>query len=136
MSLPFSGPFEEAMALEGPGAVFTLSASGELRLNVARTRDAWSNIQGPLVKEFCHCLFCDRATGWAQYVLVTSPALCVSHPRAEISRFSSYEEALSERSLRENTQLNPSALSGQATDSQANDRQRESRSSGSCSGGL
>ena len=37
--------------------------------------------------EVCHCLYRDRATGFVQYVLVTSPALYADHPRADVRRF-------------------------------------------------
>lgn len=96
MPLSFGDPFDQALARTGPPAVFTLSADGELRLQADRTRDAWQRLADghPPLHEACHCLLRDHATGWVQYALITSPALCNAHPRADIWRYDSEEEAL------------------------------------------
>ncbi|MDP6931748.1 MAG: hypothetical protein QGG40_02485 [Myxococcota bacterium] len=92
--LQFTDPFDSTLATRGPPAVFTIDADGELRLDAMRSRNAWESVDGPPELEACHCLFRDRATGWVQYVLVTSPALCREHARAEIVRYPSQAQAL------------------------------------------
>lgn len=96
MSLPFSDPFDQAMAEQGPPALFTLTADGELRLHSDRTRDAWQRQEGgvPAARETCHCLLHDHGTGWVQYVLATSPLLLADHPRARVWRFPTEAAAL------------------------------------------
>ena len=92
--LPWASPFDRALAQSGPPAVFTVDADGAMRLAPNRTRDAWNRGAGTPHFERCDCLYRDRATGWVQYVLVTSPGLCASHPRADIVRFPSQDDAL------------------------------------------
>lgn len=96
MALVFTDIFDAALARLGPPAVFTTTADGELRLHTDRSRDAWKRLSGDgkLALEACHCLFRDQATGWVQYVLVTSPVLCAEHPRADIWRYDSQDAAL------------------------------------------
>jgi hypothetical protein len=94
--IPFRDPFDELLAIQGPPALFTMDAEGELRLDPFRTRDGWSRIppEATPSHSLCHCLFRDRATGFVQYVLVTSPALYDAHPRADVRRFAHQQEAL------------------------------------------
>ena len=92
--MEWRSPFDETMAAEGPPAIFTLDHSGRLGLDEARTRETWCRVGGPDTREPCHCLFTDRATGFVQYVFVTSPAFFRDHPRAVTERFSSATEAL------------------------------------------
>ena len=87
-------PFDEVMATQGPPAVFTLDHTGRLGIDEARTRETWCRVGGPDGREDCHCLFRDRATGFVQYVLVTSVNFYTEHPRADTVRYSSAEEAL------------------------------------------
>ena len=98
LTLPFRDAFDRILATQGPPAVFTADAGGELRLDPFRTRDAWSRLPPdapqPPPLEACHCLFRDGATGFVQYVLVTSPALAQAHPRAQIRRYPDQETAL------------------------------------------
>lgn len=94
MTPRFAGPFDAAVAAQGPPAVFSTDAEGLLRLDVVRSRDAWAHARGALPRGFCHCLYRDRSTGWVQYLLVTSPALCEAHPRADIARYPTAEAAL------------------------------------------
>ncbi len=95
MSLGFADTFDQTLAEQGPPAVFGLTADGELRLQADRTREAWGSRAGTeLTFERCHCLYRDRATGFVQYLLVTSPALCEEHPRADIWRYDSEALAL------------------------------------------
>ena len=92
--ITWRSPFDEVLAEDGPAAVFTLDHKGRLGVDEARTRESWTRISS--VGEFahCHCLFEDLATGWHQYVLVTSPELCRDHPRARVHQFPSAEAAL------------------------------------------
>ena len=91
----FADRFDEILAREGPAAVFTRTPDGDLKLDVFRTRDAWQRARTETPpREPCHCLYTDRATGWVQYVLVTSPELCWNEPRADVERYASAAEAL------------------------------------------
>jgi len=87
-------PFDEEMALRGPPAIFTVDAKGRLGVDEARTRETWCRVGVQPRRSECHCLFTDRATGWVQYVLVTSEDLCSDHPRADIEHFESEAAAL------------------------------------------
>lgn len=92
--LPFCTEFDARMAECGPPAVFTVDAKGQLCLDVVRTREHWGRVDAPVRHEACHCLFRDRATGWVQYALATSPQLCSDHPHADIARFPDAASAL------------------------------------------
>lgn len=90
----FGSDFDRRLAQVGPAAHFTQDADGELRLADDRTREAHERVAEPHPSQWCHCLYRDRATGFVQYLLVTSPALCADHPRADIARYPSQAEAL------------------------------------------
>jgi hypothetical protein len=90
----FGSEFDRRLAEQGPGAVFTRDADGELRLADTRSREQHALVPEPHPLAWCHCLYRDRATGFVQYLLVTSPALCASHPRADIARFPTQADAL------------------------------------------
>ena len=94
LKLSFCGNFDQVLATSGTPAVFTIDAGGELRLSPGRTRDAWDQLSDTVRPGWCHCLYRDRATGWVQYLLVTSPDLCRDHPRADIVRFADQASAL------------------------------------------
>lgn len=83
----FGTDFDRRLAHQGPGALFTCDADGELRLADDRTREAHATCAEVGETAWRHCLFRDRATGWVQYVLVTAPSLCRDHPRADIRVF-------------------------------------------------
>lgn len=96
-NLPFRSEIDRQLAQKGPPAVFTIDARGQLQLDPARTRESWDRLETEMVKaqfESCPCLFRDRKTGWVQFVLTTSPTLCQAHPRADILRFNSTQQAL------------------------------------------
>ena len=93
--LSFRDPFDAIQAASGPPAVFTVDADGELKMDLMRTRDGWQRLDAVPDYGVCHCLFRDRATGFVQYVLVTSPQLCSDHPRADITRYPDQSTALS-----------------------------------------
>lgn len=90
----FGSEFDRRLAHHGPGVIFTQDADGELRLADDRTREAHALVGVPHTHAWCHCLYRDRATGFVQYLLVTSPELCVTHPRADIAHFPTQGRAL------------------------------------------
>lgn len=92
--VPFSDPFDRSLAAAGPGALFTIGPRGQLRLALNRSRDQGKRAVADRPKRPCHCLFRDRATGFVQYVLATTPALCEAHPRADIQRYPDQPAAL------------------------------------------
>lgn len=92
--LPFADPWDRALARSGPAALFTVGPRGQLRVAVNRTRDQGKRADASRPRRPCHCLFRDRATGWVQYVLATSPALVEAHPRADIVEYADQEAAL------------------------------------------
>ncbi len=100
MTISFCDAFDRAMAQTGLPGVFTVDADGELRLDLGRTRDFWQHrglgavVCGGEALEACHCLLRDKANGWTQYVLLTSPLLLGDLPRAELIRFDSQQEAM------------------------------------------
>lgn len=93
--LAFSSTYEAAVYERGVPALFTANARGELRLDVVRTNDAWGRLH-PREPERRpgHCLLRDRATGWVQYVLVSSVDLVAEHPRMDLVVFETQAEAL------------------------------------------
>ena len=92
--MEFLDQFDEILAKEGPPAVFTLNYEGSLQFDLLRSRDILRQNPNPKTKEWCHCVLIDHSTGWPQYVLLTSPDLCVCHERASITQFATYQEAL------------------------------------------
>lgn len=90
----FGSCFDRGLAQSRFPAVFTCDADGELRLADDRSREAHARAQPPYTHQWCHCLYRDRATGYVQYVLVTSPELCTTHPRADIAHYPSQAAAL------------------------------------------
>lgn len=90
---PFADTFDGAVARAGVPALFTVDARGALRLDPDRTRDAWSRLDAPPAREAALYLVRDRATGWVQLMLSTSPALVEGHPRADAARYPSVAAA-------------------------------------------
>lgn len=99
--LGFCDHFDARLAEAGLPALFVVNGNGELRLADDRTRDAWQRLPQddgglaiPPPRAVTHCLFRDRATGWVQYVLATSPALYADHPRADVREYPDQAAAL------------------------------------------
>ena len=90
----FGSELDRRLAHSGFACVFTCDGDGELRLADDRSREVHARVAPPHAVGWCHCLFRDRATGYVQYLLVTSPDLCETHPRADIARFATQLEAL------------------------------------------
>ncbi len=91
--MEFCSPFDEAMAHTGPASVFLLDRTGALRCDPTWTRDAWGRAPGPHEPGWRWVLLRDHGTGFVQLILVTSPTLIASHPRADVRPFASFEEA-------------------------------------------
>ena len=92
--MEFLDEFDELLASEGPPAVFTLNYEGCLQFDLLRSRDISRQNPNAVIRGFCHCVYIDHATSWPQYLLVTSPELCLKHDRAKILRFDTFEEAV------------------------------------------
>ena len=92
--MEFLDDYDKMLAEKGPPAIFTLNYEGCLQFDLFRSRDITRQNPNPQKREWCHCVYIDTATGWPQYLLSTSPDLCVQHQRAEIIRCASYEDAI------------------------------------------
>jgi hypothetical protein len=86
--------FDRDMLEHGPPAVFTVDAKGRIGLDEWRTREHYSRLELTPSRAPVHCVYRDRATGFAQYVLLTSPDLCASHPRQDITVYPDQGSAL------------------------------------------
>ena len=91
--MEFIDIFDERLAKSGPPAIFTLNHEGRLQFDLFRSRDI--SRQNPNASElhWCHCVYIDHKTQWPQYILATSPQLCVQHERARIEILKTYELA-------------------------------------------
>lgn len=85
--MEFCSPFDEALARTGPAAVFLPDRDGLLRFEPDRTRDCWERTPGPHEAGWTWLLLRDRGTGFVNLLLVTSPTLIPSHPRADVRRY-------------------------------------------------
>ncbi len=93
-SLLFCNLFDEALFRQGVPAVFLRDREGRLRFDETWTRDAWGLAEGPHEPGTQWMLLRDRGTGYVQFVVATSPSLLRQHPRSDVRRFGSMEEAL------------------------------------------
>jgi hypothetical protein len=91
--MEFCSPFDKALAHTGPAAVFLIDRGGELRSDATWTRDAWGRAPGPHEPGWRWLLLRDHGSGFVQLILVTSPTLIVTHPRADVRAFESFEAA-------------------------------------------
>jgi hypothetical protein len=98
MSHPTCNPFDHALLAAGPPAVFLFDKKGELRFDATWTRDAWGRAPGPHERGEVWLLLRDHGTGFISLVLVTSETLIIEHPRADVRRFATREEAEAARS--------------------------------------
>jgi len=95
--MEFCSPFDEALARSGPASIFLVDRAGAMRFHSTWTRDAWGRAPGPHRSGWCWVLLRDRASGYVQLVLVTSPTLMTAHPRADLRIFESRDEAAAAR---------------------------------------
>lgn len=91
--MEFCSPFDAALAQEGPAAVFLPDRDGALRFDATWTRDCWGRAPGPHRPGWTWLLTRDRASGFVNLVLVTSPTLLTEHPRLDLRRFTTLEQA-------------------------------------------
>ena len=92
--MEFLDDFDERLAKEGPPCVFTMNYEGCLQFDLLRSRDISRQNPNATTRKWCHCVYVDRQTLWPQYVLCTSPDLCVRHERALITQFENFSEAI------------------------------------------
>jgi len=90
-SLEFCSSFDRALALEGPGAVFTPDREGLWRLAPNWTRNAYDrDPEGGAVgsgSQWRWVLARDRDTAFVQLLLCTGDALLRVHPRVELRHY-------------------------------------------------
>ena len=91
--MEFCTPFDEALAHQGPPGVFLFDAEGALRFHITWTRDLYGRAPGPHERGWRWVLCRDKASGFVQLVLVTSPSLLTEHPRLELRSFDDHGAA-------------------------------------------
>ena len=91
--MKFATAFDEALATSGPPAVFLPDREGLLRFDADWTRDCWERATDALAAGQVWVLLRDRATGFVNLLLVTSPALLVAHPRGDVRAYGTFAEA-------------------------------------------
>lgn len=94
---PYCGPFDKAVALHGPAAVFLRDRDDLWRIDELWTRDAWQRDPGPHESRLCWRLLRDHATGFVVLVMSGSPTLLTSHPRADVRVYEVEADALAAR---------------------------------------
>lgn len=92
--MKFATAFDEALANSGPPAVFLPDREGLLRFDADWTRDCWERAPGELSAGWTWVLLRDRATRFVNLLLVTSPALLASHPRADARLYATLDDAM------------------------------------------
>lgn len=90
----FCSPFDEALAQQGPAAIFQLDREGLLRFETTWTRDCWGRAPGPHAHGWTWLLARDRDSGFVQLILATSPTLLEQHPRQDLRVLPSREAAV------------------------------------------
>ena len=95
--MEFCSPFDHALAHGGPAAVFLVDRGGALRFDATWTRDTWGRAPGPHAPGWVWILLRDRASGYVQMVLVTSPTLLADHPRADVRVYETQQQAVAAR---------------------------------------
>ncbi len=89
----FCSPFDEALAHQGPAAVFLPDPEGALRFHANWTRDAWSRVDGPQQVDWRWVVMRDRDSGFVLLVLATSAQLLAAHPRFDVRLFEERDAA-------------------------------------------
>ncbi len=90
----FCNGFDEALASQGPAAVFLRDDEGAWRLAPNWTRDAWQRDPGPHDLDWRYVLLRDRDTGFVTLALSTSPTLLAAHPRCDVRAHADLDAAL------------------------------------------
>lgn len=91
--MEFASPFDEALAHQGPPAVFLPDRHGKWRLHGEWTRSALNRDPGPHAFGWTWTLLRDHASGFVVLALITSPTLVATHPRMAVRVMPSREEA-------------------------------------------
>lgn len=81
--MSFCSPFDEAMARQGPAAVFVRTHEGDWMLSDALSRDLATR-NGTVSRDVAHVLFRDDATGLVSWWFVTGRDLLADHPRGQV----------------------------------------------------
>jgi len=89
----YASPFDEALAQQGPPAVFLPDRHGKWRLHGEWTRSALNRDPGPHAFGWTWTLLRDHHSGFVVLALVTSPTLVASHPRMDVRVYPSLAEA-------------------------------------------
>lgn len=89
----FCNPFDEALAADGPAAIFLFDRQGFLRFDPTWTRDAWGREEGPHAHDPVWLLLRDHGTGFVTMAWVTSRTLVPSWPRADVRAYDTREAA-------------------------------------------
>lgn len=96
VSLEFCSRYDEALAGNGPAAVFLVDCDGNWRHDSNWTRDCWESIEPPLFEGAQFALLRDIPTGFVQLMLVTSKSLLSGREGIEVRWFEMLEDARSE----------------------------------------
>ena len=89
--MSFCSPFDEAMAREGPAAVFVRTHDGDWMLSDALSRDLATRA-GSVSRDVAHVLFRDGATGLVSWWFVTGRDLLRDHPRGAVLAAGGHDE--------------------------------------------
>lgn len=93
---PFASAWDEALAADGPGTIFTLDPKQLLRADAERTREIGLE-HGALANLGAHhFIVTDRATGVLMYLFVTHPTLAEHQLRADARRVPDLDSAVRE----------------------------------------
>ena len=109
--MEFASAFDEALAADGPPAVFVPDREEKLRFDAEWTRDCWERAERPLAVGRVWALVRDRDSGFVNLLLVTSPGLLLTHPRGDVRIYADLPAALE---ARRPFLLGPATLGGAA----------------------
>lgn len=91
--MKFCSAYDEALAVNGPPAVFLLDKRGAWRFDAEWSRDAWLREPGPHQRHVGFRLWRDQLTGFVVLVMVTSDTLLTAHPKGEVRTYASLDAA-------------------------------------------
>ena len=83
----FCSPFDDALAEQGPPAVFLLDREGDWRFAPNWTRDAWNGTGEGGLHHARWVLARDRDSGFVQMLLCTGTLLLREHPRHDLRHY-------------------------------------------------
>ena len=97
-TLKFCSTYDEALAQEGPPAVFLLDKRGAWRFDPEWSRDSWLRSPGPHARGMSFRLWRDTNTGYVLLLMVSSETLLTQHPKGQIRIYGTLKEAEEARS--------------------------------------